>query len=104
MSNNHTTDNVFIHCCSSCLAACIDEVIFMTFTSDRDHAESSGNFDLELEVNGATYIAEYGTSMKTGGQLWKFDISDFHNIPSCVSKQDIEEIAIEEDTHHGWNI
>ena len=42
--------------------------------------------------------------MKAGGNLWKFAISDFHNIPSCVTKQDIEEIAIEEDTTDAWNI
>ena len=93
-----------IYCCSSCLAACIDEVIVMTFTSDRNNAESTENFDLELEVNGDTYIADFGTATKAGGQLWKFAISDFHNIPSCVTKQDIEEIAIEEDTDNGWNI
>ena len=94
---------IFYYYCS-CLAACIDEVIVMTFTSDRNDAESTDNFDLELEVNGDTYIAEFGTTTKDGGQLWKFAISDFHNIPSCVTKQDIEEIAIEEDTDDAWNI
>ena len=38
------------------------------------------------------------------GDLWKFSMSAFHGIPSCVRKSSISEIAIEEYTNDGWNI
>ena len=89
------------------LAACIDQMIVITFTSGVSSANSNGNFHLEIRVNGVTYVAEFGASEKSisGGNLWKFNTStDFQGLPSCVTKQDIEEIAIEEYTNDAWNI
>ena len=95
----------FDNYCSSYLAACIDEVIVITFTSSIADASSDGDFDLELGVNGDLYIADFSTREKSGGNAWKFAISDFYGIPlSCVTKRDIEEITIEEDTNDAWNI
>ena len=88
---------------------CISHIYVAAFTSNRQYAGSDGNFDLEIKVKGVVYTAAFedlagDDHQPLKGDLWTFTMSSFYNIPPCVTKSSIGEIAIEEHTDDGWNI
>ena len=85
----------------------MDKLYLMAFTSSIDHAQSGGDFSLEVRVKGATHKLTLpalpgGTKLNGKGDLWKFNMSQFGFESPCIHVDEIEEIAIEEDTNDGW--
>ena len=79
----------------------------MVFTASTYGAESSGDFSIEVRVKGVTHKLILpdlpgGTKVNGKGDLWKFNMSQFDFEFSCIHVDEIEEIAIEEDTIDGW--
>ena len=77
----------------------------MVFTTAT--GTSAGDFSLEVRVKGVTHKLTLpalpgGTKLNGKGDLWKFNMSQFGFEFSCIHVDEIEEIAIEEDTNDAW--
>ena len=78
----------------------MDKLYLMAFTS----SESAGDFSLEVRVKRVTHKLTLPARTKQSGKgdLWKFNMTQFGFELSCIHVDEIEEIAIEEDTNDGW--
>lgn len=81
----------------------------MVFTATTTNSESNGDFSIEVRIKKVTHKLTLpalpgGTKTKGKGDMWKFNMSQFGFEFPCIHADDIEEIAIEEDTSDGWNV
>ena len=91
------------------VGSCVDKLYLMVFTSNLGNALSSGDFSIEVRVKGVTHkltlpALAQATKQSGKGDLWKFNMSQFGFEFPCIHVDEIEEIAIEEDSNDGWNI
>ena len=86
---------------SLCLfsAQCIRYLYIMAHTSDLKHSETNGTYKVELKTKQATKAillpdlpgSEQSTSK---GDLWKLNIGSDFGFSGCITKDDIEGIAL----------
>ena len=88
---------------------CIHYLYVMAHTSGVKHGDADSDHRIELRITGATKITtlpnlpgdDYSTSK---GDLWKLNIKDHFGLSGCITKNDIEGIAILSGSNDGWHI
>ena len=81
----------------------------MAFTSSIPYGGSDRGHDVEVRVNGVTHVKTLpdlpgNDYYPHKGDLWKIRFNYDLHFYSCVRKDDIESIAITENSNDGWNI
>ena len=81
----------------------------MAFTSGIPYGGSDSGHDVEVRVNGVTGVKTLPDRPGNDyyphkGDLWKISFKYDLHFYSCVTKGDIESIAITENSNDGWSI
>ena len=88
---------------------CIHYLYVMAYTSDKLFSGSDQKHRIEMQANELTKTAGLpdlpeNDFSPSKGDLWKLSISDHFGFTSCITKRDIQGIAILAGSNDGWNI
>ena len=89
---------------------CISYIYVSAHTSTGAGSGTNDVHDLEIRAGGTDYIAALrdmpgNQASPDKGDLWKLSLAnDFSPEPGCITKTDVQEIAIEEAGNDGWKI
>ena len=88
---------------------CLSTLYIMAFTSGIRHGGSDRGHGVEVRVDGVTGVKTLpdlpgNDYYPHKGDLWKISFRNDLHFYSCVTKGDIESIAITENSNDGWNI
>ena len=88
---------------------CIQYLYVMAYTSDKLFSGSDQKHRIEIQASGVMKIEELPDLPENDfhpskGDLWKLSISDHFGFTGCITKNDIEGIAILAGSNDGWNI
>ena len=88
---------------------CIHYLYVMAYTSDKLFSGSDSKHRIEVQANGLTKIEDLpdlpeNDFSPSKGDLWKLSISDFFGFTGCITRNDIQGVAILAGSNDGWNI
>ena len=92
------------------LGSCITVLYIMAFTSGIGGANAHESaHEIELKVNGVRRKGNLPNLVgddyqKNKGDLWKISVPSFGFGDSCIKKNEVENIALVEDSNDGWHI
>ena len=92
------------------LGSCITVLYIMAFTSGYGGAQTHASaHEIELKVNGVRRKGNLPNLVgydfqKNKGDLWKISVPSFGFGDSCIKKNEVENIALVEDSNDGWHI
>ena len=95
---------------NSFLGSCITVLYIMAFTSGYIDAQTNASaHEIELKVNGVRRKGNLPNLVgndfqKNKGDLWKISVPSFGFGDSCIKKNEVENIALVEDSNDGWHI
>lgn len=90
---------------------CIHAIYVFAQTSSGSDSGTDDLHDIEFRANGNTYVSPLkdlpeDQNVPDKGDLWKLSLTTDFNVPgaTCITKDDIEYIALEESGSDGWRI
>ena len=88
---------------------CIHYLYIMAYTSDKLFSGSDQKHRIEIQANGLTKTEDLpdlpeNDFSPSKGDLWKLSISSYFGFTGCITKNDIQSIAILAGSNDGWNI
>ena len=81
----------------------------MAYTSDIPHAGADKDHKIKLQAKGISIVKSLPNLpgddyLQNKGDLWKLHLKYFFGFTTCITINDIQQIAILQGSHDGWNI